>query len=101
MKIVSWNIRGLKNKEKGSLLGKVVNNTHADMIMIQETMVNVVKRPVLNRVWPHEPFDGIQIPSVGRSGGLIAMWKLSSFSLKSHWGTRRWLAVRGTITDET
>ncbi|GKC19642.1 RNA-directed DNA polymerase, eukaryota [Tanacetum coccineum] len=100
MKIVSWNIRGMGKKNKGSLLGKVVYNNHADIIVIQETMVNIVRRPVLNSVWPHNSFDGIQIPAEGRSGGLASLWKLESFSLMLHWGTKRWLAVRGTIIKE-
>ncbi|XP_071725541.1 uncharacterized protein [Rutidosis leptorrhynchoides] len=93
MRIASWNTRGLGNKSRGRMAGKLVNHFHIQFIAIQETMVKLVAQPILNEIWKHYAFDSIQSESSGRSGGLLSMWRLDFFSLIQAWSRKHWIAT--------
>ncbi|GKB22303.1 cysteine-rich receptor-like protein kinase [Tanacetum coccineum] len=93
MNILSWNTRGLGNKSKGSMIGKVVQKHQVDMVWIQETQVFEVRDSVLCCNWSGKEFQRVTLHVEGRSGGLATIWKHDSFSLKSTWEERYCLAI--------
>ncbi|GJX21765.1 RNA-directed DNA polymerase, eukaryota [Tanacetum coccineum] len=64
MRVVSWNTRGFGSKKK-----------------------------VLNEVWKDCPFNGVQVASLGRFGGLVSLLREDSFNLIDHWQCQNWIAT--------
>ncbi|XP_071707956.1 uncharacterized protein [Rutidosis leptorrhynchoides] len=93
MRIASWNTRGLGNKSRGQMVGRLVNLFHVQFIALQESMVQEVPQPVLNEVWKHFEFDAVQVNASGRSGGLVSMWRTDFFSLVKWWCKKHWIAT--------
>ncbi|KAK7256100.1 hypothetical protein RIF29_29534 [Crotalaria pallida] len=72
----------------GSFLQRVKKKAIADVVrkngiyflVVQEKKMEVVDRSSCSRLWSDDDFDWDFVPSTGRSGGLISMWRSSSFS---------------------
>ncbi|XP_042954578.1 uncharacterized protein LOC122290989 [Carya illinoinensis] len=73
MKIISWNYRGLGNPRTVQILRLLVKEKLPDVVFIMETKLNYVRS---NRIAKSLNFEGCCVSeAVGRSGGLILMWK--------------------------
>ncbi|XP_071708435.1 uncharacterized protein [Rutidosis leptorrhynchoides] len=93
MRIASWNTRGLGNKSRGRTAGNLVNRFQLQFIAIQETMVQEVSKPTLNKVWKHFNYDSIQVKATGRSGGLVSIWRTDFFTLITSLQKKHWIAI--------
>ncbi|XP_071741231.1 uncharacterized protein [Rutidosis leptorrhynchoides] len=93
MKIATWNTRGLGNKDRGRKVGILISNFQIQFIAIQETMVKNVSLRVLKEVWRGVTYNGVQVPSRGRSGGLVSCWRDDCFILKDHFQCQSWLVT--------
>lgn len=80
MKLISFNIMGL-GKVKKKEIQKIVQDQKPDMLLVQETKVEVVNRRAYAQLWDCDDFLWVCKPSVGSVGGLLIMWKPSSFDL--------------------
>lgn len=48
--IISWNIRGLSNKDKGHMVKNVCSSQRVDVIMLQETKMEVVPSSLIKEI---------------------------------------------------
>ncbi|KAK2655391.1 hypothetical protein Ddye_008443 [Dipteronia dyeriana] len=85
MKIVSWNVWGLGNPRTFMALRKVLKKHSPSLVFLSETKLRGRKVISLKR---QLGFEGcFQVDCVGRSGGLLLLWKeewvvsMLSFSL--------------------
>ena len=73
MSTLAWNCRGLGNRRIVRALEKVVSSEDPNFIFLMETKLVVTEmdgiKKGLNR------FQGLVVPSKGRSGGLALLWK--------------------------
>jgi hypothetical protein len=74
MSIISWNVRGLGNPLKRKKIKVEVRQREPDVLMLQETKVEVVDGLLIRSVWDSRHKDWSYLPSVGASGGILVVW---------------------------
>lgn len=82
MKIVSFNVRGLGGRVKKRELKKLVNREKLDMMCIQETKLENISQRTCRAIWAGDDFEWCFLPSAGRSGGILCLWRDNSFQLR-------------------
>lgn len=95
MKIISYNIRGLGGKIKKKEISKLIHEHSVDLICLQETKMEEVSSQLCLSLWAGDDFDWSFKPVVGRSGGLLMLWRSSVFSLEEAFVGEHFLGVRG------
>ncbi|CAL5191793.1 unnamed protein product [Lathyrus oleraceus] len=83
MIIASYNIRGCGCNAKLHSLRKVVGDSKADVCFIQETKIHAIDNFPVDSVWSDSIADWSSKWAVGRSGGILTLWKKKSFILVS------------------
>lgn len=95
MKILSLNIRGFGGPTKIRLLQEMLGKLSVDFLSVQETgIVEDVER-IVKLIWVHDEYRFCQVLAVGRSGGLLCIWRRSIFSASSALSGAGFLCVAG------
>lgn len=79
MKIISLNIRGFGSDGKVQNLSNLSSKESVDCCVIQESLLPDDATNVVKMVWKHCDYGFFQMPSIGRSGGLLSMWRKDLF----------------------
>lgn len=95
MKLVSINVRGLGRSIKRRELKNFVRRENLDMLCIQETKLETITREVCNSIWDDSNFRWNHIPSVGRSGGILCIWRNSSFNVHQVFVGNNFIGLKG------
>ena len=74
LNIVSWNVRGLNDKDKCLRMRNLLRMWKADIICLQETKLAVINRRVIQSLWGNQHVDWISLGSNGAAGGILLMW---------------------------
>ena len=74
MKILSWNVRGLNEKEKRLKIRNLLRTWRADIVCLQETKLEWVTRGLVRSIWSCPYLDWLYLGSKGVSGGILLMW---------------------------
>ncbi|XP_058775098.1 uncharacterized protein LOC131649352 [Vicia villosa] len=97
MIIGSFNIRGGSSALKRRRVNSIIKKGNADIFLIQETKLSNMKEAVAHSFWCHPEIGFSSTDSVGRSGGLITLWRkynlevLTSFRGEGYLGIKvRW-----------
>ena len=78
-RVLNWNIRGLNAESKWDAIKSKAIEQQCDIICIQETKKETFDDQFIRKICPRG-FDKYQfLPSIGRSGGCITIWKSSMF----------------------
>jgi exonuclease III len=79
-KILNWNIRGLNDPAKWTLIFDKIRESGCNVVCFQESKRENVDIAFLRNFRPRN-FDSFAfVPYVGRSGGIITVWDISVFS---------------------
>lgn len=95
MKIVSLNIRGLGGGIKRRELKKFVKKERLDLLCIQETKMEWISQEVCNSIWDDVDFSWSYLPSIGNSGGILCLWRNSSFNFQQLFGGNHFVGLKG------
>ena len=74
LKIISWNVRGLNDKEKRLKIRNFLRSWRADIVCLQETKLELVTRGLVRSIWSCPFIDWLYLGSEGASGGILLMW---------------------------
>lgn len=75
MNILSWNIKGLCNPRKDTMLGNLVSEHKIEMLGLIETKLKQVDRPRVASIWGSSNFDFLWCYTIDlHSGDLILIW---------------------------
>jgi exonuclease III len=78
-KVLNWNIRGLNDPAKWTLIFNKIRESGCQVICFQESKRETVDLQFLRQFCPRN-FDSFAfVPSMGRSGGIITIWDISVF----------------------
>ncbi|KAI5403769.1 hypothetical protein KIW84_051070 [Lathyrus oleraceus] len=83
LQIKAINMRELADKSKLHSLRKLVGDSKADVCFIQETKIHAIDNFPLDSFWNDSIADWSSKWAVGRSGGILTLWKKKSFDLVS------------------
>lgn len=95
MKLVSFIVRGLGGRVKKKEVKEMVKVQKPDLLCIQESKLEEVDQKVCSTLWEGEDFDWVAKNAVGRSGGLLMLWRKGSFSLSYEFQGDNFLGVVG------
>ena len=74
LKILSWNVRGLNEKEKRIKVHNFLRSWRADIVFLQETKLEWVTRGIVRSIWSFPYIDWLYLGSEGAFGGILLMW---------------------------
>ncbi|XP_028099816.1 uncharacterized protein LOC114299300 [Camellia sinensis] len=74
LKVLSWNVRGLYEKDKRLAVRSLLRNVRADVICLQETKMEVLGGDVVREIWGGRFVEWSYLPTVGTAGGVLLCW---------------------------
>jgi hypothetical protein len=94
--ILCWNVRGLNDKNKWSLLRNKIEESGANIFCFQETKRDLIDIHFMKNFAPKR-FDNFEFcPSSGASGGILVAWVSRFFVVTVH--EKHSFAIRLTFT---
>ena len=95
LKILSWNVRGLNDCRKRSVVKNLLREWKCDVICLQETKLSGLDRQMVGSLWSCPFVDWVALVAVQTAGGVLMMWDrrvlerldflLGSFSVSIMW----------------
>lgn len=82
-KIMSWNIRRLKNSRNNRNLKSLILNWDPCIVCLQETMMCSVESTDLGSFWSHKEVRAIHQVANGLSGEILCCWDSNLFELSN------------------
>lgn len=73
-KLVSWNVRGLNNRDKKRLVNSLVWGWKADIICLQETKLEGNVSEMAKQIWGGRWVRQAYLEASGTMGGILFMW---------------------------
>lgn len=64
------------------MLRELIAKHQIDMLLIQETKMEVLDLRICNQIWGDSGFEWQASPAINRGGGLLCVWKQGSFLLQ-------------------
>ena len=71
LKIISWNVRVLNDKEKRLKIRNFLRSWRADIVCFQETKLEWVNSGLVRSIWSCPFIDWLYLGSKGASGGIL------------------------------
>ncbi|MCH98940.1 endonuclease/exonuclease/phosphatase family protein [Trifolium medium] len=81
MIVSSFNIRGIGGALKRRRIRDMVRVQKIDFLALQETKLEIIPDSVCYKIWGSQDCEWVYLPSVGRSGGILSIWRKSNNSL--------------------
>ncbi|GMI69972.1 hypothetical protein HRI_000666500 [Hibiscus trionum] len=95
MRLLSWNVRGLGSLVKRRRVGEVIRKHRFDMALLQESKLKELIPSMVAGMWYSDGFEFSFSPSVGASGGILAIWEGDRFVLESVEIERHFVMLHG------
>ena len=74
LKIISWNVRGLNEKDKRLQIRHLIRIWRVDVICLQETKMELITRGFIKSIWGCQHVDWVYLSLIGASGGILVVW---------------------------
>jgi len=71
VKLLSWNVRGLNNRDKRVLLENVLRGWNCDLICLQETKLEDVELSDIRSIWGNQHVGFSVLKAIGPRGGVV------------------------------
>lgn len=98
MNLLSWNVRGLGRGEKCITIKELIRKNNISLLGLVETKHknSFIRR--IRRMWGRDDYDWCEsLASNTNSGGLIAIWDNTCFSVAQKYMGDRWIILEGLI----
>ncbi|KAF1893310.1 hypothetical protein Lal_00001766 [Lupinus albus] len=79
MKVATLNVRGLGGVVKKKAVRSLVRSKQIDFLCIQETKLENIDSTLCSKLWVDSDFDWDFLPSIGKSGRILSMWRKEKF----------------------
>ena len=97
MNFLSLNIRGIGEDHKKSWIKRLCNDQKVTFLGLQETMTGTFDRFTVQSLWNNTPFEFVYNESNGKSGGILAVWDTTHFSVTDSLKGDGYLALHGRL----
>ena len=74
LKIISWNVRGLNERDKRLLVRNLIRNWRLDIVRLQEIKLELITKAVFHSLWGGQHVDWSYLSSCGASERVLLMW---------------------------
>lgn len=79
MKLLSYNVGGLRGKVKWRKIRKIITEEGAEFICIQETKLQKVENNICYALWGDHEVEWEEVPAINMGGGLFCLWRKGTF----------------------
>ncbi|XP_028090751.1 uncharacterized protein LOC114290933 [Camellia sinensis] len=93
MKILSWNVRGLRRPEERGKIRNLVKDRNVDVLLLQETKRSTLDEFFVKTILPYEEMDFLGVDPDGSAGGLLCIWRPNVFQLKDCCCSRNFILI--------
>ncbi|KAG5561224.1 hypothetical protein RHGRI_004297 [Rhododendron griersonianum] len=97
MKILSWIVKGLSNREKRNKIKKTVRDLKIDMLLLQETNLKDISKAVIGSLWGVTDCDYLEVDAIGSAGGPLTIWNSDFFKLEAVCCNRNFILLKGSL----
>ncbi|KAL7208370.1 hypothetical protein ACSBR1_030177 [Camellia fascicularis] len=97
MKILTWNVRGLKRKEKRSKIKRMLKDRGIDIVLFQETKKASMSEKEIKELWARDSMQYMTVDVEGSAGGLLCIWDPGVFQMSSCCCNRRFVLLSRSI----
>jgi len=73
-KLISWNVRGLNDREKRRVVHNLLSGWRADIICLQETKIEGDISKMVKQIWEGRWIRYAYLEASGTRGGILLMW---------------------------
>ncbi|GMJ16046.1 hypothetical protein HRI_005273800 [Hibiscus trionum] len=95
LSLITWNVRGLRRKEKKKAIRDLSRRYKTKMIFVQETKMETIQRREVKRLWGSDSFNYEFAAANGSAGGLLCIWDDSVFTVSDTVVKDRFVALIG------
>ena len=74
LKLLSWNVRGVNEKEKRKIIKTFIRNQRVDLMCIQETKIQSMSEGVARSLGSGRFLDWRALDASGTAGGILICW---------------------------
>ncbi len=74
LKILSWNVRGLNDRNKRHQVGHLIKLWGVNVIYLQETKLYIITKGIFRSLWGIQHVDWSYLGSEGAFRGIVLMW---------------------------
>lgn len=94
MIISTFNIRGSVNSMKKRRIAHIIRKHNPDVMFFQEAKVVRMVEDVVTGLWGSKDFDWSAKDVVGRSGGILIVWRKGAFLSDLSFSRKGFLGLR-------
>lgn len=73
-KILTWNVRGLNDRDKRLAVKAVLRRARVDVVCLQETKMEVFGVEVVQEILGGKFMEWLHLPAMGTAGGVLLYW---------------------------
>lgn len=95
--ITSWNVRGLNNKIAIKNVRKLLKESKANILFIQETKRGDWSDRGIDELWNFADHGWVVVNSIGAARGLLVSWDKQMFKLLVVESSKRWIWCKGEL----
>ncbi|XP_058783968.1 uncharacterized protein LOC131658719 [Vicia villosa] len=100
MIIATFNIRGSGNTMKQKRISQIVRKINPQVMFIQETKIGKMTEQVIWRLWGSKDCEWSAKEAIGRSGGIVTIWRKGVFCPEFTFGGKGFLGLKIIVNDK-
>lgn len=93
--ILSWNVRGINNMVAQCNVRRLVNESKANVVLLQESKCLLWYNVELDKILDSNMHGWLAVNSTGLSGGLLTLWNKVDFKFSCMGNSPNWLWSEG------
>jgi len=97
MKVISYNVRGLRGFEKRAEVRRFTQDKNPFVVCLQESKLHAIDDFLVKSLWGNSQCGYSYQASVGASGGLITLWDSSVVEVWCTLNFRHVLIIKGRV----
>ncbi|OVA15438.1 hypothetical protein BVC80_1229g10 [Macleaya cordata] len=74
LKIISWNIKGARDKKKRIKIRKCIKLWKLGIVILQETKLERCTDRIVHHLWGRGDIGWVALDAIGLSGGILIIW---------------------------
>lgn len=99
-KLLTWNVRGLGNRDKRISICKGVGGLNPDILVLQVSKNEQITRSMVKEVWGRDSNYWVALPSRGASGGILMIWNKNRIEMLEHEVGAFSISIRCRMVDD-
>lgn len=97
LKILTWNVRGLGNRDKRVAVYKGIGGVSLNILVLQESKIEEMSNRMVAEIWGPPIKEWLALPFGGASGGILIIWNGDMVEIIEHEIGAYSIMIRGRL----